>query len=90
MRTHRICFGDCYCYGYGVEPNNEESAKWYEKAANQGNTKAQYSLGRCYRNGTGKRKDLAEAVKWYEKKQQKGATRTLRTVLAIAMKWEKV
>ena len=36
-----------------------------------------------------KRKDLAEAVKMVREKQQKGATQTRRTVLAIAMKWEK-
>ena len=39
--------------------------KWYRKAAEQGNAKAQYELGKCYHEGKGVEKDMAEAVKWY-------------------------
>ena len=44
-----------------------EAVKWWRKAAEQGNTDAQYSLGVCYFFGHGVTKDEAEAVKWLRK-----------------------
>ena len=43
--------GNCYRYGYGIVKNYSEAVKWYRKAAEQGNAKAQYNLGSCYYNG---------------------------------------
>ena len=34
----------CYRNGEGVEQSNEEAAKWYRKAADQGNSDAQEAL----------------------------------------------
>ena len=39
--------------------------KWYRKAAEQGNAKAQYNLGWMYANGLGVAKDEVEAYKWW-------------------------
>jgi len=39
--------------GKGVPQNYKEAVKWYTKAAEQGNAKAQYSLGLMYFNGQG-------------------------------------
>ncbi len=51
--------------GQGVPQDFAEAAKWYRKAADQGNAHAQNILGHMYTSGRGVRKDLAEAVKWY-------------------------
>jgi TPR repeat protein len=37
--------GMVYCLGFGVPIDNVEGAKWYLKAADQGNSLAQYELG---------------------------------------------
>jgi uncharacterized protein len=57
--------GQKYYYGHGVKPDRKEAVKWYLLSAEQGNAKAQYSLGYCYGRGQGIEKDLSEAVKWY-------------------------
>lgn len=43
----------------------EEAVRLYQKAAAQGNTRAQYNLGYCYHLGEGVSRNLKEAVKWY-------------------------
>lgn len=48
----------------------EEAAKWWRKAAEQGDSQAQYKLSLCYYNGKGVKKDLKEALKWYRKSQE--------------------
>ena len=40
---------------------------WYEKAAAQGDAKAQYNLGVLYGNGQGVPKNNAKARAWWEK-----------------------
>ena len=49
-----------------------EAVKWYRKAAEQGITSAQFTLGLCYGNGQGCVKNEAEAVKWYRKAAEQG------------------
>ena len=44
-----------------------EAVKWYRKAAEQNDVKAQYTLAGCYSKGEGIAKDPVEAVKWYRK-----------------------
>ena len=46
--------------------------EWYLKAAEQGNAKAQYSLGYCYYWGKGVEEDKKEALKWYRKAADQG------------------
>jgi TPR repeat protein len=58
-----------YEIGVGVEEDQLEAVKWYAKAAEQGDAKAQFDLGRMYDNGEGVEQDKAEAVKWYAKAQ---------------------
>jgi len=50
-------------------------AKWYRKAAEQGDTRAQYNLGLMYNNGQGVPRDDAEAVRWYRKAAEQGNAR---------------
>src|SRR5260370_499415 len=44
-----------------------EGVKWYRKAAEQNDAKAELNLANAYANGQGVAKDDAEAVKWYRK-----------------------
>jgi TPR repeat protein len=55
-----------------VPQDNAEAAKWYRRAAEQGNAQAQSNLGAMYDNGQGVRQDYAEAVKWYRKAADQG------------------
>jgi uncharacterized protein len=51
---------------------SSEAAKWFRKAADQGNAKAQHVMGMAYFEGQGVIKDAAEAVKWYRKAADQG------------------
>ena len=42
-----------------------EAAKWYKKAAEQGDSNAQNILGAMYERGKGMPKDFVEAYKWF-------------------------
>lgn len=55
---------------YNNEFNNakmseENAAKWYRKAAEQGHLMAISKLGDCYYYGKGVKQDYKEAIKWY-------------------------
>ncbi len=50
-----------------------EAAKWWRKAAEQGDANAQCSLGMAYDNGTGVPKDSAKAVNWVRKAAEQGS-----------------
>ena len=52
--------------------DDKEAAKWYRKAAEQGNAYGQQELGVMYSEGEGVEKDAKEAVKWYRKAAEQG------------------
>lgn len=52
-----------------------EAAKWYRKAAEQGNAEAQYRLGYMYHLCYGFATDYSEAMKWYRKAAEQGYVR---------------
>jgi TPR repeat protein len=56
--------GRRYEYGPGVAISYSEAAKWYLKAAMQGNTDAQLSLGTFYFRGVGVTQSYPESKKW--------------------------
>jgi TPR repeat protein len=41
------------------------AARLYRRAAEAGDSKAQFSIGVCYTNGDGVKKDMREAVTWF-------------------------
>ena len=41
--------GLCCEFGHGVAKNEEQAAKWYYKAAQQGHAEGNYMLACCYR-----------------------------------------
>ena len=51
-----------------------EAAYWYEKAAMQGHTRAQWLIGACYLQGIGVNKDVEKAENWLLKSAQSGDT----------------
>ena len=55
-----------------IKHDNSIAAKWYRKAAEQGNVDAQFQLGVCYANGSGVEKDMNEAAKWYREAAEQG------------------
>ena len=54
-----------YNLGLGVDQDYKAAAKWYRKAADQGNVLGQLSIARLYSQGKGVIKNLKEAEKWY-------------------------
>jgi hypothetical protein len=61
-----------YHYGTGVTQDYQTAIMWYQKAAEQGNDKAQYLLGIMYENGYGVEADTTEALIWYKKAAAQG------------------
>ncbi|MBR6435151.1 MAG: SEL1-like repeat protein, partial [Thermoguttaceae bacterium] len=59
--------GKRYYEGDGVPKDYAEAVKWFRKAAELGNAKAQYSLAWCYTDGEGVPQDKTEAEKWFQK-----------------------
>ena len=54
-----------YEYGKGVLENDKTAVKWYTKAAEQGDARAQTNLGFMYANGRGVLTDTKRAYMWY-------------------------
>ena len=53
---------DCYENGEGLEKDLTQAFEWAEKAAIQGNIKAQCYLGKCYKEGVGVKADKDKAI----------------------------
>jgi hypothetical protein len=71
----QLSLGGIYSLGKdvsGVTRDYAEAFKWFRKAAEQGNAKAQYFLGRMYYYGEGIPKDYAEAAIFYRKAAEQG------------------
>ena len=47
-----------------MQKDYTEAAKWYRKAADQGDADSQNSLALMYKEGEGVPKDVVEAYKW--------------------------
>jgi TPR repeat protein len=80
--------GSMYSNGRGVPQNYFEAAKWYFRAAEQGEGEAQRALGMLYNKGEGVPKDLMLAYMWLNLSAAQGVDSDFRTRLrdAIASK----
>ena len=59
--------------GQGVEKNEAEALKWYQKSAEAGNHFSQANMGLLYQTGRcGVTKDFAKAAEWYRKAAEQG------------------
>lgn len=59
-----------------------EAARWFFKAATQGEPEAQYYLGICYSDGTGVPRDAAEAALWWRRAADNGHREALQRLVA--------
>ena len=59
-----------YKFGIGVEANEAESAAWFLKAADNGDTMAMYELEKCYEVGRGVAKDEKQELAWRERSSE--------------------
>jgi TPR repeat protein len=63
-----------YYTGDGVELDNKEAAKWFRKAARQGDVDAQFLLARMYFEGEGVQQDYVKAYSWFHLSAASGNT----------------
>ena len=57
---------------YKEKGDLERAASWFRKAADLGDSLAQYNLGVCYSNGQGVEKDETRAFFWFQKAAEQG------------------
>ena len=62
-----------YFDGQGVRKNMKQAARWFTKAAEQGNVGSQAFLGLMYSEGQGVPQDYKQAVKWHTKAAKQGS-----------------
>jgi TPR repeat protein len=62
-----------YADGQGVAQDYVEAARWYRKAADQGNALAEFDLAEKYNVGQGVPQDYAEASRWFLKAAEHGS-----------------
>jgi len=55
-----------------VEQSNEETARWYRQAANQGDADVQLKTGVFYEKGRGLEQSDEGAVRWYRLAAEQG------------------
>jgi hypothetical protein len=61
-----------YQNGAGVAQDYAEAARWYQQAADQGNTMAQNNIGALYEHGLDVAQDYGEAEQWYRMAADQG------------------
>lgn len=66
--------GFMYDMGYGVRQDYSEALKWYMKAAEKGDHRAEFNLGVFYEKGLGTRQDYRKAIEYYTKAAQNNLT----------------
>jgi len=68
----QLDLGYKYLLGEEIAADHKKAAKLFRKAAENGNSNAQFALGCLYQNGQGVEINYREAVKWYLKAAQAG------------------
>ena len=58
--------------GQGINPNPEDAAYWFRKAAQNGHAASQFEIGYCFLNGTGVQKDERMAGEWFWRAAEQG------------------
>ena len=61
-----------YESGIGVVKDASQALRWYRKAAEQGDSRAENNLAGLYEEGAVVPQDLEEAVKWYKLAAEQG------------------
>jgi len=77
----KVCLGDCYSHGYGVNVDYVEAAKCYKDAAdNHGIAKAAHRLAFLYKEGKGVPKNEETAVAYWLIAAQQGISQAQRII----------
>jgi TPR repeat protein len=63
-----------YEKGAGVEQNNGEALRWYQRAAAAGDLTATNNIGFLYFAGQGVERNIAEALRWFVRAAELGST----------------
>ena len=71
----QVVLGDRYRRGQGMPRDLAEAARWYRKAAEQGDASGQWELGQLLEAGDGVGKDMGAALGWYRKAAEQGHAR---------------
>ena len=61
-----------YAAGEGVQEDQEEATKWFEKAAEEGHPHAMFKIAERYEKGIGVEKDPDKAMHWYREAAKTG------------------
>ncbi len=69
--------------GIGIDINQAQSAKWYEKAAIQGHMDAQYNLGLMYASGRGVEQNDQFAMMWLASAAKQGDNEARKLLIDI-------
>ncbi len=72
-----------FAEGRVVPPNNEEAARWFDRAAKKGLAPAQFRLGALYEKGVGVKKDLAAARDLYRAAADKGHGKAMHNLAVL-------
>lgn len=65
-------YGLCFEYGYCTKIILKNAVYWYDQAAKQGYSYAQYNLAQCYCYGRGVKQNIRIAVKWLREAAEGG------------------
>lgn len=76
--THNVedsrMIGFYYEYGLGIQIDLKEAVRYYQKAADKGDSYSLYQLGWCYQNGKGVNIDLTKAFEYFKAAAEKDYT----------------
>jgi TPR repeat protein len=79
-----------YNDGKGVPQSYAKALRWWQKAADQGHTEAQYNLGGMYVNGRGVTQSDMAAVHWFRKAADTGLAEAQHSLGSMYMKGQGV
>ena len=69
----------------GVTRDKKEAVRWFKKAAEQGDAKAQNNIGLIYANGYSVTKDNEKAVRWFKKAARQGNKDAIKSLKILGM-----
>jgi localization factor PodJL len=72
-----------FAEGKGIEPNFDEAAKWYERAAQAGLVPAIFRLGTLYEKGLSVKKDVDVARRYYVEAAERGNAKAMHNLAVL-------
>lgn len=82
-KTAEFQVGVMYERGLGVDKNETQAIKWYEKSALQGHIDAQYNIGIMYASGRGVEQNDGFAMMWLSLAAKQGDKEARKLLLSI-------